>query len=81
MPGQDLVGGERDRVCMGPWEPTVAAMCRSLLRNKEATTVGQQGRGHCGLVMWALQGALGSPGKERDMTKCGCTGRMPGTVT
>lgn len=65
----------------GVLEPTVAAMCRSFLRRKEATTVGQQGRGHCGLVTWALQGALGSPGKEGDMAKCGCTGRMPGAVT
>lgn len=59
----------------------MAATCRSLLRRKEATTVGQQGRGHCGLVMWALQGALGGPGKERDMTKGGCAGQMPGAVT
>lgn len=52
---------------MGCWEPTVATMCRSFLGRKEATTVGQQGRGHCGLVTWALQGALGTPGKEGDM--------------
>lgn len=50
-------------VCMGA-KPTMAAMCRrSMLRREEATTIGQLGMGHRGLVMWALQGALGSPGK------------------
>lgn len=64
LPGPDLVGGERDCVCVGSWEPTMASMCRSFLRRKEAITAGQQERGHCGFVTWALQGTLGSPGKE-----------------